>query len=245
MTEKGFTITPAELVTLHDCLSSKICVNIFLKNPTLNISAISRKTGCTNSDAIKHLKNLAKLDSPRGVLRWTPLCLIVGQATTKKRRTKRARHLRELMSYRQIVEKLECTEGEADQAIARALQLYPDLREVKIFSRWRYYYHASLSEEDLRAALAMQENYIRMTRGRANRVGHNWEACVEWFIDTFTRGAEFQTQEHRTRGMDPGRITLHLIKPVGGRRQNAEVDRVWTVTPGVFAQPITYVLECK
>jgi hypothetical protein len=154
-------------------------------------------------------------------------------------------HLRELVSSQQIVEKLGGTEDEANQAIARTLQLYPDLREVKIFNLWRYFYHASLAEEDLRAALAMQENYIRMTRGRANRVGHNWEACVEWFIDTFTRGAEFQTQEHRTRGMDPGRITLHLIKPVGGRRQNAEVDRVWTVTPGVFAQPITYVLECK
>jgi len=64
MTEKGFTITPEQLVTLHDCLSSKICVNIFqalLKNPTLNISAISRKTGCTNNDALKHLRNLAKL----------------------------------------------------------------------------------------------------------------------------------------------------------------------------------------
>jgi len=154
-------------------------------------------------------------------------------------------HLRELVSYRQIVEKLGCTENEADQAKTRALQLYPDLREVKIFGLWRYYYHISLSEEDLKAALAMQENYVRMTRGRANRVGHNWEAVVEWFIDTYTRGAEFQTQEHRFRGMDPRRITLHLIKPVGGRRQSAEVDRVWTVTPGVFAQPITYVLECK
>jgi hypothetical protein len=45
--------------------------------------------------------------------------------------------------------------------------------------------------------------------------------------------------------MDPRRITIHLIKPVGGRRQNAEVDRVWEVTPGIFAQPITYILECK
>jgi len=156
-----------------------------------------------------------------------------------------ASHLRELVSGRQILEKLDCTEDEANQAIARALQLYPDLKEVKIFNHWRYYYHASLSQEDLKATLAMQENYVRMTRGRSNRVGHNWEACVEWFIDTSTRGAEFQTQEHRTRGMDPRRITIHLIKPVGDRRQNAEVDRIWAVTPGVFAQPITYVLECK
>jgi len=32
---------------------------------------------------------------------------------------------------------------------------------------------------------------------------------------------------------------------VGGRRNNTEVDRVWEVTPSVFANPITYVLECK
>ena len=41
------------------------------------------------------------------------------------------------------------------------------------------------------------------------------------------------------------RARIHLIKPVGGRRRNAEVDSVWEVTPGIFADPITYVLECK
>jgi len=46
-------------------------------------------------------------------------------------------------------------------------------------------------------------------------------------------------------GMDSRRITLHLIKGVGGRRMSAEVDRVWEVTPGIFAPPITYVLSCK
>jgi predicted transcriptional regulator len=64
MTESRFTLTAEELVAFHECLSSKICVNIFqalLDRSPLNISAISRKTGCTNSDAIKHLKNLAKL----------------------------------------------------------------------------------------------------------------------------------------------------------------------------------------
>ena len=38
---------------------------------------------------------------------------------------------------------------------------------------------------------------------------------------------------------------MHLIKSVGGGRLNAEVDRVWTVTPGLFSPPTTYVLECK
>jgi len=91
----------------------------------------------------------------------------------------------------------------------------------------------------------MKENYIRVVKGRDNRIGHNWEAVPEWFIDTFTTGARFWTQNHRTGGIDERRITIHLMKPVGGRRQNAEVDRVWEVTPGVFANPITYVLECK
>ena len=36
-----------------------------------------------------------------------------------------------------------------------------------------------------------------------------------------------------------------MMKPVGGRRQNAEVDRVWEVTPGPLLQSTTYILECK
>jgi hypothetical protein len=102
-----------------------------------------------------------------------------------------------------------------------------------------------MSQEDLQAAIKMKENYIRIVKGRDNRIGHNWEAIPEWFIDKFTTGARFWTQKHRTEGIDPRRITIHLIKPVGGRRNNAEVDRVWEVTPGIFANPITYVLECK
>ena len=38
---------------------------------------------------------------------------------------------------------------------------------------------------------------------------------------------------------------MHLLKPVGNRKQNAEVDRVWKVTPGLFSPTVTYVLECK
>jgi hypothetical protein len=93
--------------------------------------------------------------------------------------------------------------------------------------------------------LERKENYIRVASGRRNRIGHNWEACVEWFIDKFTTGAQFMTQDHRNKIMDKRRITLHLIKSVSGRLGKAEVDRVWTVTPSIFAQSITYVLECK
>jgi hypothetical protein len=62
----------------------------------------------------------------------------------------------------------------------------------------------------------MRRNYIRIAKGRANRIGHNWEAVAEWFIDRFTTGARFWTQNHRIGGMDSRRITLHLIKGVGG-----------------------------
>lgn len=156
-----------------------------------------------------------------------------------------------LVSFNLIKDKLGKSENEANTAITRAMQLYPGIKEVKLFGNFRYYYHeSSMNGEVLNAALEMAKNYIRISKGRANRIGHNWEASVEWFIDKFTVGAEFKTQNHRNNGrdegrMDPRRITLHLIKSVGDRRQNAEVDRVWTVTPSVFAKPITYVLECK
>ena len=153
--------------------------------------------------------------------------------------------LKDLVSFEFIRNKLDCSKYEAEGAIRRALQLYPDLREVKVFGIFKYYHHTSISIEELNATMEFKKNYVRMIKGRANRVGHNWEAIAEWFIDKFTTGATFQTQKHRRNRMDPRRITLHLIKSVGNRKQNAEVDRVWQVTPGVFAQPITYVLECK
>jgi hypothetical protein len=153
--------------------------------------------------------------------------------------------LRKLVGHTYIENKLACTGHESDMAVGRCLQLYPDLKETKIFNNYRYYYHSGLSEEDLRAAVEMKRNYLRIAKGRDNRVGHNWEAAAEWFIDRFTTGARFWTQSHRAREMDGRRITLHLLKGVGGRRNAAEVDRVWEVTPGVFAPPITYVLSCK
>ncbi len=153
--------------------------------------------------------------------------------------------LRELVGTAYIQNKLGCSEYEAEGAITRAFQLYPDLREVKLFNAYKYFYHPSMGEVELRTAIKMKENYVRIVKGRDNRVGHNWEAVPEWFIDKFTTGARFWTQEHRTKGMDPRRIALYLIKPVGERRNSAEVDRVWEVTPGVFSNPVTYVLSCK
>jgi len=102
--------------------------------------------------------------------------------------------LRRIVGFPYIRNKLGCTGHEAERALARSLQLYPDMKMLKLFKNYRYFYHSSLSEADLDAAVEMKKNYIRMTKGRDNRVGHNWEAVAEWFIDTFTSGAKFWTQ---------------------------------------------------
>lgn len=153
--------------------------------------------------------------------------------------------LRDIVGFDFIQNKLGCSQYEAEQAVKRAMQHYPSIRETKVFNNYRYYYHDSMSGEDLKAAVAMKENYIRIVKSRANRVGHNWEAAVEFFIDNLTKGARFRTQTHRNRKMNPRRITIHLMKPVHGRRRNAELDRVWEVTPGPLLNPTTYILECK
>ena len=153
--------------------------------------------------------------------------------------------LRKLVAASYIDNKLGATRHETEHALRRALQLYPDMKMLKIFDNWRYYHHTSMSPEDLDAAVEMKRNYIRKAKGRANRIGHNWEAVAEWFIDKFTTGARFWTQNHRKGRMDPRRITLHLLKGVGGRRNAAEVDRVWDVTPGPFNPTVTFVLSCK
>jgi hypothetical protein len=129
-------------------------------------------------------------------------------------------------------------------ALNRASQLYKDeIRELNIFS-FPYVYHSSLSEEDLAIAIEDKKDYIRRVKGKDNRIGHNWEACVEFFVDKLTKGAEFLEQSHRSR-MDSRRITLKLLKPIGERKQFAELDRVWTIRPSPISQAITYVLECK
>jgi hypothetical protein len=153
--------------------------------------------------------------------------------------------LRRLVGFTYIHEKLSCTPDQAERAVRRAMELYPSLRDVKLFDAYRYYYHESLGGEELDAAVEMKRNYLRLAKGRANRIGHNWEAVAEWFIDRFTSGARFWTQNHREGGMDQRRINVHLLRGVGGRRNAAELDRVWEVTPGVFAPPVTYVLSCK
>jgi len=124
--------------------------------------------------------------------------------------------LRRLVSYDYLENELRCNHDQSEHALHRALQLYPDLQYVKLFGVYRYFYHTSMSPEDMSAATEMTKNYLRLAKGRDNRVGHNWEAVADWFIDWFTSGARFWNQNHREGGMDSRRITLHLLKGVGG-----------------------------
>jgi hypothetical protein len=156
----------------------------------------------------------------------------------------KAKELKEIVGWSFLKQKLNCNEDQMRTAMDRAKQLYKDeIKELRIFN-FPYCYHSTLSEEDLRIAIEDKKDYIRRVKGKDNRIGHNWEACVEFFVDKLTKGAEFLEQTHRSR-MDKRRITLKLLKPIGERKLFAEVDRVWTIRPSPISQPITYVLECK
>lgn len=156
----------------------------------------------------------------------------------------KAKELKEIVSLSFLKQKLRCNKDQIRLALDRAMQLYKDeIKELRVFN-FPYCYHSTLSEEDLRIAIEDKKDYIRRVKGKDNRIGHNWEACVEFFVDKLTKGAEFLEQTHRSR-MDKRRITMKLLKPIGERKLFAEVDRVWTICPSPISQPITYVLECK
>lgn len=154
-------------------------------------------------------------------------------------------HLKTLVPVPSLQTDLRCTDAEIDGAVRRALELFKDIGEARIFGT-RYLYHKDLPEDSLKAAIKMKENYTRLAMGKKNRKGHNWEAAAEWYIEQVTSNARFREQWHRSSSnkMDPRRITIPLIKPVGHRIRAAELDRVWTIPSG-FGKPLEYVLECK
>jgi len=153
--------------------------------------------------------------------------------------------LRDPASFNYLQNSLGCSEKEAEKAISRAMELYPDLKEFKVFDNYRYFYHDSMPNADLNAAIELKKSYHRKIGSQRFRLGHNWEAVADWFIERYTPGAEFWTQHHRDSNMDPRRIKIRLIKSVNRRRDAAEVDRVWTTRSGPFTPPQTFVLSCK
>lgn len=72
MSGPSFSVKPRELVRFHRCFSSKICIRIFKvfrDDNVLNISAIARKAGCTNNDALRHLRSMVELGISRSSMR--------------------------------------------------------------------------------------------------------------------------------------------------------------------------------
>ena len=128
------------------------------------------------------------------------------------------------------------TETEAESAIMRATQLYPSIREVKLFDAYRYYYHELMNTEVLNASPEMAKNYIRISKGRANRIGHNWEAWVEWFIDKFTIGAEFRTQNHRQNGKGARTRTEKDIQDAGRADRNDKGSQLSCLISFIFSR---------
>jgi len=152
-----------------------------------------------------------------------------------------------LVSTKYLQTQLGCSEYELERALKRAIENYypTEIKQVKLFDAYRYFYHSSVDEAKLNAMIKIGEDHLRRDKDSAQRIGHNWEAVAEWFIEKFTPGAVFRTQEHREKKMNPRRITLYLIKNVGNRKKRAEVDRVWDVKTSPFSSPTTNVLSCK
>ena len=142
-----------------------------------------------------------------------------------------------------IQNSLRCTDDELDDTIKRALQLYKeDIKEIYVFNQ-RYLHHSEMPPAVLDAAVKMKQNFIRLSQGAKARSGHNWESIVEAYITLVSPCIKLWEQEHRLK-MDPRRITTHLVRPVGKRRFNAELDRVWE-QPQPFGKSSIYALECK
>ncbi len=57
-----FKVSPRETAAIHLCLSSKICRRLFktlYKEKRMNITALTRRVGCTNRRGVKYLRILA------------------------------------------------------------------------------------------------------------------------------------------------------------------------------------------
>ena len=110
----------------------------------------------------------------------------------------KARELKEIVSPNFLQQRLHCSEDQVRFALDRAKQLFKDEISIINIFNFPYYYHANLNEDDLKIAIAIKQNYIRKVKGKHNRIGHNWEAGVEFFVDKLTKGAELWEQTQRS-----------------------------------------------
>ncbi|HID56298.1 TPA: ArsR family transcriptional regulator [Candidatus Poribacteria bacterium] len=59
-----FEVTPREAAAIYRCLSSKICRRLFkalYRERRMNITALTRRVGCTNRKGVTHLRVLAEI----------------------------------------------------------------------------------------------------------------------------------------------------------------------------------------
>jgi hypothetical protein len=57
-----------------------------------------------------------------------------------------ATKLHDIIDIGFIQNKLGCADHEADRAIERAMQLYPEIKVKRLFDHFRYFYHVSMTE---------------------------------------------------------------------------------------------------
>ena len=65
-----------------------------------------------------------------------------------------------------IKNELRCTDDEYRYALKRAMQLYPDIIETKLFGAYPYFHHVSMPPEVLKVATIIKKNYVRRAKGR-------------------------------------------------------------------------------
>ena len=77
--------------------------------------------------------------------------------------------MKQIVSPGYFQQQLGCTHHELRHGLGKVMSLYGDLRELKLFDAYRYYYHISFSGEELKAAITMKENYITLAQYASRR----------------------------------------------------------------------------
>jgi DNA-binding transcriptional ArsR family regulator len=141
-----------------------------------------------------------------------------------------------------------------ERVLEKTMELYPNIRKVSVFGNelgeygYPHYYNAyHISKEHLTAAIKAKEGYIIREKSGDQRKGHSLEGVIWRFLER-ALNARFLQQKHRTDGMHPYRHTIHLIRPIGQRKRNAELDGVWLSRETDMLgeeQSVTNILEVK
>ena len=141
-----------------------------------------------------------------------------------------------------------------ERVLEKTMELYPNIKKVSVFGNelgdygYPHYYNTDhITKEHLAAAVKAKESYIIREKSGDHRRGHSLEGVIWRFLER-ALSARFLQQKHRTDGMHPYRHTIHLIRPIGQRKRNAELDGVWLSKETDMLgeeQQVTNILEVK